>query len=282
VVGPSPSPAARSTAVPRYLVAVGVLIVSITSQYFVPFEVPAVRPIYGSLAGDVAIVYGIPILAFALLVGAGPLRGWSARMSRAVPYGLGWFGAMSILAVGVTLALALVYAAADPAALRLLERPNPALQAAAGDPWFFVGFSFAVGAFEETLFRGWVFGFWAGHSASWLGPAVLSSALFAGLHLYYGTTYGVAAPLIFPTLFLLGFAFAATYRTAGGNLVVPAALHGAYDAAGYLTLVSLAAGTDLHWALVLIGAVVGLALYLRVAPGPPAPSPGTGGPVGGR
>jgi membrane protease YdiL (CAAX protease family) len=272
-----PIPSGRGS-IARYAVGVAVVVLAISSQYFVPQSWPASRLVYRSLAGDVAVVYGLPIVAFALLVGTGPLRGWRANPRKATVEGLGWYGTMGLLAFVVTIGLAGVYLAVDPGALKLLERPNPALQAAAGNPWFFVGFSFVVGALEETIFRGWIFGFWMGRTTAWLPPAILSSALFAALHVYYGTTYGVAAPLIFPTLFLLGFAFAATYRSNDGNLFVPAALHGANDAAAYLTLISLAVGTDLHWLLLLAGGLIGLVYYLRLtstthAPVVPPPIP---------
>jgi membrane protease YdiL (CAAX protease family) len=278
MLGPSPAGpgVGDRRARARYAVGVAVVVGAIASQYVVPAIWPASLLVYGSLAGDVAIVYGIPIVAFALLVGADPIRNWAAHLRQAAVEGPGWYGVMGLLAVLVTFVLALVYVAFDPHALQLLERPNPALRAAAGDPWFFVGFSFVIGALEETIFRGWIFGFWRGRTPSWLAPAILSSALFAALHIYYGTTYGIAAPLIFPTLFLLGFAFAATYRATGGNLVVPAALHGAYDAAAYLTLVSLAAGTDLHWGLLLGGALVGLVGTLGRRPAFVAKDRGTG------
>ncbi len=248
----------------RYAVGVVVLVAAIASQYVVPVYVVASRPIYHSLAGDVLIVYGLPIATFAALLGPGPLRHWHRNLGTATVQGLGWFGATALLALGVTIALGVAYLSLDPGALKLLERPNPALEAAVGNPWFYVGFSFVVGACEETIFRGWVYGFWSGRTASWVTPALLTSVLFASVHLYYGTTYGIAAPLIFPTLFLLGFGFAATYEKSGGNLVVPAALHGAYDATAYLTLISLTIGTDLHWALILVGALVGLLYYLRL------------------
>jgi len=106
-------------------------------------------------------------------------------------------------------------------------------------------------------------GYWRGRSGSWMVPATWTSAVFAAVHLYYGTTYGAAAPLIFPSLFLLGFALAATYRFSGGNLVVPALLHGAHDAAAFLTLVSLELGVILSYLLVLVGGLVGLIHYLE-------------------
>jgi membrane protease YdiL (CAAX protease family) len=171
----------------------------------------------------------------------------------------------------VILALAIVYEVVDPSALKLLERPNPALEQAQGNPWFFVGFSFAVGAFEETIFRGWIFGYWRDRPGSWVVPALWTSALFAGVHLYYATTYGLAAPLIFPQLFLGGVAFAATYRYSGGNLVIPALLHGTQDACAYLTLVSAVGetvGLVIHYGIVIAGGILFLVLYLQEKGGP--------------
>jgi len=283
-MGGSPRAASlEAGAVGRYAVGVAVLVLAITSQYFVPQTIPGARAIYGTLAGDLAIVYGIPIVAFVLLVGVEPLRRWNADPRRAPVLGLGWYGAMGLLALVVTVGLLIVYEAVDPGALQLLSRPNPVLQAASGDPWFFVGLSFVVGAFEEAIFRGWIFGFWMGRTRSWMMPAVLSSVLFAGLHLYYGTTYGAASPVIFPTLFLAGFGFAATYRVTGGNLVVPAALHGLYDASAYLTLVSGTAGLAVRYLPMVAGAICALAFGLGLSPDPPSPVvsswPGLGAPT---
>ncbi len=278
------SPPAAPTATPRpaelarYATAVVVLVAAVVSQYVLPPLWPASRAVYGNLAGDVAVVYGLPIVAFALLVGVGPLRAWRQALGRATVEGLRWYGGLSLLALAVTIALGVVYEVVDPSALQLLDKPNPALEAAVGNPWFFVGFSFAIGAFEETIFRGWVYGFWEGRTARWTTPALLTSLLFAGVHIYYGTTYGAAAPLIFPSLFLIGLAFAATYHASGGNLVVVALLHGATDATAYLTLVSYGAGVGLHYGLVLVGGLVALLYYVQRpgAPGAPATPPPAG------
>jgi len=252
----------------RYSTGVVVTTLAIFSQYFVPQALPATDVLYGNLPGDLFIVYGIPVIAFALLVGGAPLRDWKERMGTAAWQGLRFYGLLTLLGLVVALALAVVYAIIDPGALQLLSRPNPALEQAKGNPWFFVGFSFVIGAFEETIFRGFIFGYWRDRAVGWLMPATWTSALFAAVHLYYSTTYGIAAPLIFPSIFLLGFALAATYRYSGGNLVVPAVLHGAHDAAVFLTLISLAWGDLALYGVVLVGALIGLVYYLR--DGPPA------------
>jgi membrane protease YdiL (CAAX protease family) len=256
----------------RYWLGVAITIAAILSQYAVPQSFAPARFLYDHLAGDLFVVYGIPILAFALLVGIDPLRGWRARLGRASWEGLRWFGALAILGILVGIGLAIVYAILDPSALNLLSRPNPDLTAAQGDPWFFVALSFLVGACEETIFRGWIYGAAPDRRARWWGAATWTSVVFAGVHLYYGTTYGAAAPLIFPSLFLLGFAFAATYEFAGGNLVVPALLHGAYDAAAYLTLVNQVAGNAVRYGLILLGGLIALIEYLRPSAAPPSPS----------
>jgi membrane protease YdiL (CAAX protease family) len=265
--GPNPSrPPPASFA--RYSLGVVVTAFAIFSQYFVPQTFPATLVVYGNLAGDLFIVYGVPIVAFALLVGGAPLRDWKERMGTAAWHGLRFYGLLTLLGLLVFFVLATIYAIIDPSALQLLNRPNPALEQAKGNPWFFVGFSFVIGAFEETIFRGFIFGYWRDRASGWLMPATWTSALFAAVHLYYSTTYGIAAPLIFPSLFLLGFAFAATYRYSNGNLVVPATLHGAHDAAAFLTLISVAWGAIALYGVVLVGALIGLLEFLRARPPP--------------
>jgi len=258
-----PDPAGVSRApLERYFLGVAITVFVIFSQYFVPELFPATLVLYGNLAGDVFIVYGLPVIAFALLIGPASLRDWKELMGTAAWQGLRFYGLLSLLALLVFIVLYAVYGAFDPSALPLLNRPNPVLQEASGNPWLFVGFSFVAGAFEETIFRGFMFGYWRGRGGSWFVPATWTSVVFAGVHLYYGTTYGAAAPLIFPSLFLLGFAMAATYRFSGGNLVVPALLHGAHDAAAFLMLVSEAWGALLAYLPIFAGAIIGLVHWL--------------------
>lgn len=255
----------------RYSLGVAITVFVILSQYVVPELWPPAQAVYGNLAGDLFVVYGIPVVAFATLVGADPLRHWADRMGRASLEGMRWYGLLSLLALVVLVGTIIIYEALDPSALQLLQRVNPALTQAAANPWFWIGFSFVIGAFEETIFRGWIFGFWNSRTTRWIVPAAWTSALFAALHLYYGVTYGAAAPLIFPTLFLLGFAFAATYHASGGNLVVIALLHGAYDATAFYSLIDPGVSAVLRYGLVLVGAAIALGTYL--ARKDPAPSP---------
>jgi len=269
----SPRPASLG----RYSLAVAVTVFAVVSQYFVPQLWPFARIAYGHLAGTLLIVYGVPVVAFALLVGAGPLQNWKARMGLAAWRGLQWYGGLAVVALVVAIVLAILYEAIDPSALRLLQRTNPALEQAMGNPWFYVGLSFLVGAFEETIFRGWIFGYWRDRRGSWLVPASWTSAVFAGVHLYYGITYGVASPLVYSSLYLTGFALAATYRFSGGNLVVPALLHGAHDAAAYFSLISQAGSLVLEWAVILVGCLFVLVDYVR---GPPRSGSAPGGPLG--
>src|SRR5271157_5814822 len=59
----------------RYFLGVAITVLAILSQYFVPELFPASTLLYGNLPGDVFVVYGIPIIAFTLLVaGAAVLR----------------------------------------------------------------------------------------------------------------------------------------------------------------------------------------------------------------
>jgi len=270
---PSAPPPYTAGAYARYGAALAVTVGAITSQYFVPKIAPVTGALYGSLAGGLAIVYGIPVAAFLGLVGVSPLRGYARSMGRAGWEGLRWYGLLSALALVVTIGLVLVYEILDPAALELLNRPNPVLAAAASDPAFWIAFSFAVGALEEAIFRGWIFGFWTGRGAWWV-HATWTSALFAGVHLYYASTYAEASPLVYPTLFCLGFAFAATYQASGGNLVIVALLHGANDAAGFLSIVSPSLAVGAHLGLIGVGLLVALLHFTGVRPfGPPVVPP---------
>ncbi|MCI4344531.1 MAG: CPBP family intramembrane metalloprotease [Thermoplasmata archaeon] len=255
--GPPAPPQPIATASPRtYAVALLVTVVAILSQYFVPQMFPPARAVYGTLLGGLLIVYGVPVLIFTFLVGARPLRAAFRHLGTATEAGVRWAGLLLLLSLLVVGVLITLYARFDPSAIHFLSRPNPALQEAAPDPYFWIAFAFVIGAVEETIFRGWVFGYWLQRDPRrWWLHAFWTSALFAGVHLYYGTTYGPIAPVQFTTLFLLGFAYAGTMRSSGGNLVVIAVLHGANDASAFSTLIT-PVGADLYFLTLIVGGLV--------------------------
>jgi membrane protease YdiL (CAAX protease family) len=251
---------------------VAISVAAIYSQYVVPQHLALLAPIYSSLLSGLLIVYGVPILAFVVLVGGRPIARWASNPGVAAWEGLRWYGLLSLLSLVILIVSVSFYLRFDPSAVQLLQKPNPVLQQATSDPAFWVVFSFAIGAVEETIFRGWIFGYWIARGTKrWWVHATWTSALFAAVHLYYGTTYGLAAPLIYPSLFLLGFAFCAAVRSSGGNLWIVALLHGAHDAAAFLTIVSTPAALGLEYGIIAIGAVIAVWDAAASRPMPPPP-----------
>jgi hypothetical protein len=77
-----------------------------------------------------------------------------------------------------------------------------------------------------------------------------------------GLVYGVASALT--DLVTFGMAMCVTYYLSGGNLLVPAVIHGAYDATGFLGVAtSSQIGTVLRVLMMLIGIVVALSLFIN-------------------
>ncbi|HKS59223.1 MAG TPA: type II CAAX endopeptidase family protein [Thermoplasmata archaeon] len=262
-----------------YVLATAVTVAAVYSQYVVAIRLPALGSV-GNFVLSLLVVYGIPAAAFWVLVGVRPLSRFGANGGKAAVEGIRWYGLMGLLTVAVLFVLVIVYTAIAPNALTQLSKPNPVLVAAQQDVWFWVVFSFVIGFVEETLFRGWVFGYWlARGTPRWGVHAIWTSLLFAFVHLYYGTTYGSAATFAFAQLFLAGLGFALAYRASGGNLVAIALLHGANDAIAFYSIVSPSISAGLHWLLLGVGGLVALALYLqsrrRDEPARvPGPSPG--------
>ena len=133
--------------------------------------------------------------------------------------------------------------------------------------WFMVAFSFlVVGPSEEYLFRGFVFGGLLNVSKGrhWLVLALISSIFFAAIHLYYAVTYGVASLVAFADLITFGMAMAATYYVSGGNLLVPARLHGAYDATAYVSIATSSdIGVQLRNLMIVTGIIAALLVFSR-------------------
>jgi membrane protease YdiL (CAAX protease family) len=92
---------------------------------------------------------------------------------------------------------------------------------------------------------------------------LVSSVLFAAVHLYYALTYGVASLIPFLDIIAIGMALAITYYRSGGNLLIPALIHGAYDATGFMAVAaSPRIGIELRGVLILAGVIAAVIMIV--------------------
>ena len=241
-----------------FVVGLLVIFASVYSQYVIP----SLNLVSGTL-----LVYGLPILVTGLIWGRTIISKAFKHTYTALRYGLGYFGIFTILGLFAGFLIVFLLTFFDPAAINLLNKPNPVLQVSPELAEFMIGFSFlVVGPSEEYLFRGFVFGgllniFKGRH---WLVLAFVASIFFAGVHLYYAVVYGVASLVLFVDLMTFGMAMAATYYVSGGNLLVPAMIHGAYDATGYLSVATSSdIGAQLRELMILIGLIIAVFIFSR-------------------
>ncbi len=242
----------------RYLLGLLIIFASAYSQY--------VTKEFGPLLG-MLVIYGVPVWVVSYLFGANILRTAFRHTSPALKVGLSLFGVFAILGLIAASIILSITAMVDPQAVNLLNRPNPVLHIPHKFAWVMIGLSILlVGPAEEYIFRGFVFGglinlLGARH---WFALALFSSALFAAAHLYYALVYGIASLALFSELISLGLAFAITYHLTGGNLLVPALLHGLYDATGFLGIaVSQQMGMVFRTSLVVLGLLLAVGFFAR-------------------
>ncbi len=244
----------------QYLIALTVVFTAAYAQYLIP----GLGPITGAFS-----VYGISIATVSLLYRTRIVRRAFHRTGLALKLGLALFGIFALL--GVLLSVAVFYAmlAADPSATKLLNKPLPLLNVPPDLAWIMVWVSlFVVGPAEEYIFRGFVYGgllnlFGGRH---WFLLAFVSSMLFALAHLYYAAVYGLASIMLFIDIVAIGLALSITYYLSGGNLFIPALIHGAFDATGFLAVaVSTEVGLGFRGLLTLAGLILAMVLAHRSA-----------------
>ncbi|MCW4019135.1 MAG: CPBP family intramembrane metalloprotease [Candidatus Bathyarchaeota archaeon] len=240
-----------------YVVGVVVIFAAVYAQYFVPL---------GQITGYL-VVYGVPTVAVSLIFGKTLLSRAAKNNQSAFKYGLGLFGASTLIALFLSVIALSIILQFKPDALDLLNKPNPVLDVPPSEAWTLIAVSMViVGPVEEYLFRGFMYGgllsvFKGKH---WLPLAVLSSVLFAAVHGYYAITYEVASVLPFITLTAFGFAMAVTYYWSGGNILVPALIHGLYDATGFLGVATTTEiGLAARFVLIAVGLVFAIFYVLR-------------------
>ncbi len=210
-----------------YLIGVIVIFAAVYSQYFLP-----IHGVVGFL-----VVYGIPVLVVSLIFGRELLRRAGKNNKIAAKYGLGLFGILSVIGLFLAVVALAIILRFNPQAADLITKPNPVLDVPPNVAWIMVAISIlVVGPAEEYLFRGFLFGGLLNITKGkrWLLITAVSSVLFALVHGYYVVTYEITSVIPFITLITFGLAMAVTYYWSGGNLVVPALIHGVYDAIGFL------------------------------------------------
>lgn len=242
----------------RYLLGLVTIFVSAYSQYFIG----GISPVLST-----AIVYGVPLLVTTILFGKEIMRRAFNHVYKAAKYGLGFFGAFTVLGTIVANVVFLIITTFEPSAVNVLQRPNPVLNVSPAIAWEMVWVSLlVVGPVEEYLFRGYVYGGLLNHFKNhhWLTLAFVSSIMFAAAHLYYALVYGIVSLIQFTDLIAFGMAMAATFYVSGGNILVPALIHGAYDATGFI---GIATSTDvaslLRGSMILVGVIVAIIIFLQ-------------------
>ncbi len=249
-----------------YIIGVVVIFIAVYSQYFIK---------YGTVIGFL-VVYGIPIAVTSAIFGRTLIKRIAKNNKTATKYGLGLFGAMTLLGLFLAAAALTIIESFEPTAIDLLQRPNPVLEVPQNVAWIMVAVSIlVVGPAEEYLFRGFMYGGLLNLTKGrlWLPLAVFSSLLFAAVHGYYAVTYGVTSIIFFIVLSTFGFAMCVTYYWSGGNILVPALIHGIWDAIGFLGVAeSRDFGLTLQWifiAIALIFAAIYLPRKIRMPTTPP-------------
>lgn len=256
ICAPEPE-TSRWTLTVAYFFGLMAILLAIFSQYFMPID-GWVKLIF---------VYGIPIMIASLILGGFIWKRAFKNNARALGHGLAWWGVLTALGYFATFIIIAYLASTNPGSLGLLERSNPAAPASPGLAWLMVAASFLViGPAEEYIFRGFIFGglLRIFQNRHWLIWAFLTSVLFAFVHIYYLLTFGITSSIFFVNIIAISMALSIAYYVSGGNLFIPALLHGLFDASGFLTIATDSDfGIFLRFAMVAVGLFMAFLLVLR-------------------
>ena len=242
----------------QYLLGLLVIFASVFSQYVVTGL---------DLVTKTLIVYGVPLLVISLIWGRQIIAKAFKNSGTAAKYGLGFFGGFTVLGIFLAAIILVVILRFDASAIDALYMPNPTLDVPPEFAWVMVWVSILViGPVEEYLFTGFVYGGLLSLSKNryWLGLALISSTLFSIAHMYYALIYGLISVVLFIMLLSFGMAMAATFYTSKGNLIIPAILHGVYDASAFFGIAtSIDATVLIRGAMILTGIVIAIVLFVK-------------------
>lgn len=238
----------------KYLMGATIIISCVTSQYV--FNVK-------DFLHQIILVYIAPSTLILLLDGKRIILNAHKNLKAALKYGLGYFGIFSAAGFALAFILIITIFALDPNSQQIINRPNPLLNISPEFAWYMVFFSFIiVGPFEEFLFRGFMFGALKEMLGKfhWMYSALISSFLFTIIHFYYYLIFGNIALIQFSQLMMFSIGMCGAYHMSGGNLIIPALLHGALDATSFLMIAvpNFLIGLNLKILLILLGVFVGI------------------------
>jgi len=238
----------------KYLLGAAVIVSCVSAQYL--FNVR-------DFIQQVILIYVIPSFIILLIDGRRIILNSYRNLKAALRYGLGYFGIFSAAGFAVAFILIVTIFALDPGSREIVNRPNPLLNISPEFAWYMIFFSFAiVGPFEELLFRGFMFGTLERIMGRlhWIYPALISSSIFTIVHFYYYIIFGNIALIQFSQLMMFSIGMCGAYHMSGGNLIVPALLHGAFDATSFLMIAvpNFFIGLNLKILLILVGIFVGI------------------------
>jgi membrane protease YdiL (CAAX protease family) len=241
-----------------YLVCLIITFAAVYSQYL---------GIHFGLILGAFIVYGIPVLAITFLWGTTIIRRFFNNTKSALKFGFASFGAFTVLGIVLAIVILFFLILFNPNTVNLLNRPNPVLDVSPELARIMIGVSLlVVGPAEEYIFRGFMFGGLLDifKNRHWLTLAFVSSLLFAAVHLYYALVYEAASLIQFTDLVTFGMSMAVTYYLSGGNLFVPALIHGVYDATAFIGVAtSMNVGVFLREFLILFSIIVAIVVLVQ-------------------
>lgn len=238
----------------KYLIGATVIVACIISQY--AFNVR-------DFLQQIILIYIVPSIAILFLDGKNIVLNSYRNFKAALKYGLGYFGIFSAIGFALAFILIITIFALDPNSQQIINRPNPLLNISPEFAWSMIFLSLImVGPFEEFLFRGFMFGKLKEilGNVHWIYPAVISSLIFTVVHFYYYIIFGNIALVQFSQLMMFSIGMCGAYHMSGGNLIVPAFLHGALDATSFLMIAipNFFIGLNLKLLLILVGIFVGI------------------------
>src|SRR3989338_5974427 len=211
----------------KYLFVLTIVITVVLFQYLIPTK---------NLLLDLFTIYIIPILFISVFFGRLIIEKSFKNNKGALIAMLISYSISTIIASVLAFIIVILLLGFIPGSLYPLARPSPQSGSSQAAIAMVIISLAIVGPAEEYIFRGFVFGalYFVLQRKHWLPISIFSSIVFTVLHAYYYFTFGIASSIFFVQIFSISLAFSIAYFISGGNLLMPALIHGIYDASAFL------------------------------------------------